>query len=211
MNKDMLTGVIVLIVLLVCVIALIVIIIRKIVQKMNGDADVKPVREKRVKEKSKKGKKESRFIGKKKNRIHRQEPSDQDEDGADELTSLMQKRQVEEADDDSVTILMRHAHNTVRIQLAAETTGVVYSAVCNDFISIGRRGECDITIEDDKTVSGRHCAIKRMEDGTFSVIDTGSTNGTYLNNQKIKENVYEPIADGDLLKIGRTRYIVTIQ
>lgn len=216
MDKDMLTGVIVLIALLACIIALIVIVIRKIVQKIRGDAHVnsgreKRAKEKRAKEKPKKEKKKSRFAGRKDNRNYRQGPSNQDSDGTDELTSLMQKRPIEEDDDDSVTVLMRHARNTVRIQLAAEATGVVYSAVCDDQISIGRKGECDITIVDDKTVSGRHCAIKRMEDGTFSIVDTGSTNGTFLNNQKIKENMYEHIASGDLLKIGRTRYIVSIQ
>jgi two-component system cell cycle response regulator len=66
-------------------------------------------------------------------------------------------------------------------------------------ISIGRSSKSDIQI-DQESVSRNHAQI--VNDGhTVIVSDLGSTNGTYVNDELIKQ---QTLRDGDLLKIGRT-------
>ena len=51
-----------------------------------------------------------------------------------------------------------------------------------DRIVLGRSRECDIRLAD-ANVSRRHAEV-RQEDGTYWVIDLGSTNGTELNGRR---------------------------
>ena len=61
----------------------------------------------------------------------------------------------------------------------------------------GREDGTDITIED-KRVSRQHCKIWR--DGSeYKITDLGSSNGTFVNGQKVSESV---ITDGDRIQIG---------
>ena len=64
---------------------------------------------------------------------------------------------------------------------------------------VGRSSKCDIQI-DQESVSRAHSKI--MNQGkTIRIRDLGSTNGTYVNDEQIEERT---LADGDLIKIGRT-------
>jgi len=65
---------------------------------------------------------------------------------------------------------------------------------------IGRSSKCDLTIDQD-SVSRHHARIARTRDGHYTVADLGSTNGTYVNDTHVSEQV---LADGDQVKIGRT-------
>jgi pSer/pThr/pTyr-binding forkhead associated (FHA) protein/thioredoxin reductase/formate hydrogenlyase subunit 6/NADH:ubiquinone oxidoreductase subunit I len=65
-------------------------------------------------------------------------------------------------------------------------------------ISIGRRDDNDITI-DDRTVSTRHCIIVAEERG-FVLYDHGSTNGTFVQGERVRgERV---LVNGELVRIG---------
>ena len=66
---------------------------------------------------------------------------------------------------------------------------------------IGRGSDVDITIERD-SVSRRHAKIVRAG-SQYAVIDLGSTNGTYVNDEPISERT---LRDGDLVKIGNAIY-----
>jgi serine phosphatase RsbU (regulator of sigma subunit) len=66
--------------------------------------------------------------------------------------------------------------------------------------AIGRTEPCEIVIPD-KEISRRHCTV-RMVRGALVVTDLGSTNGTYLNGQRIAGTVTVPL-DAPL-QIGRT-------
>lgn len=70
---------------------------------------------------------------------------------------------------------------------------------------IGRRQDCDLRIPT-RDVSRRHCEIEITEDAAI-VRDLGSTNGTYVNNQRIAE---KPLAPGDRLTIGPVVFVVQI-
>ncbi len=69
-----------------------------------------------------------------------------------------------------------------------------------DGILIGRASDCQLLLDDDY-VSTRHARISRTPTG-YQVEDLGSTNGTFVNNQRIST----PVAFGaeDTLRIGRT-------
>ncbi len=51
-------------------------------------------------------------------------------------------------------------------------------------------------------VSRRHALMKRGED-TLTLVDLGSTNGTYLNGQRLIPNQPRVVRDGDEVRMGR--------
>lgn len=70
-------------------------------------------------------------------------------------------------------------------------------------IVLGRSSEADILI-DDTGVSRRHLEI-RTGPGTAQAIDLGSTNGSYVNGQKIVGS--SELTDGATITMGRTKII----
>ncbi|MFF7331615.1 FHA domain-containing protein [Streptomyces sp. NPDC090306] len=72
-----------------------------------------------------------------------------------------------------------------------------------ELTTAGRHPQSDIFL-DDVTVSRRHVEFRRGADGTFSVADVGSLNGTYVNRERIDEVV---LANGDEVQIGKYRLV----
>lgn len=70
---------------------------------------------------------------------------------------------------------------------------------------IGRSSQCDITL-DDTRISGTHLRIF-IKEGRWYAEDLGSTNGTYINNQRVS-NIAE-IALRDSIRIGSTSLEIT--
>jgi hypothetical protein len=68
-------------------------------------------------------------------------------------------------------------------------------------ISIGK-GPATLQIEDDPAVSTRHAELA-LRGGAFVVTDLGSTNGTFVNSQRIAQPTR--LGDGDLLRFGNTQ------
>jgi pSer/pThr/pTyr-binding forkhead associated (FHA) protein len=77
--------------------------------------------------------------------------------------------------------------------------------VDSDVTTVGRLPESDIFL-DDVTVSRRHAEI-RCEAGRFSIHDTGSLNGTYVNLQRVEDT---ELANEDELQVGRFKLIVYV-
>ena len=69
-----------------------------------------------------------------------------------------------------------------------------------DELTVGRAAGCHVTI-DDTYASQLHARVFRR-DGQFLVEDLGSTNGTYLNRQRVSAPV--PFRKGDQLQVGNT-------
>ena len=67
-------------------------------------------------------------------------------------------------------------------------------------ISIGRGAENDLIL-DDVQVSRHHCQLK-LQQGAYSLTDMESTNGSYVNGQRISEIALGP---GDIIELGGTR------
>lgn len=70
-------------------------------------------------------------------------------------------------------------------------------------VSIGRGKEADITI-DNTAISRKHISIESTA-GIYLVSDLGSTNGSFVNNQKVSENV--PVSDADQIEFGKFRLL----
>ncbi len=63
--------------------------------------------------------------------------------------------------------------------------------------TIGRAEDCDVILPD-VSVSSHHCKIVR-EQHSVRVVDLGSTNGTFINDELIDDHILQP---GDEFKIG---------
>jgi hypothetical protein len=66
-------------------------------------------------------------------------------------------------------------------------------------VTIGRLADCDVVLND-KGASRKHAQL-RLREGTWTITDLGSTNGTRLNGQTIQSR---DLTDGDRITIGST-------
>jgi hypothetical protein len=75
-----------------------------------------------------------------------------------------------------------------------------------DEITIGREDSV-VLIEADGEVSRSHARVRSLDEGIV-VEDLGSTNGTFVNEQRITEPT--PLNRGDILRVGQTRLDVEV-
>ena len=66
-------------------------------------------------------------------------------------------------------------------------------------VSIGRSEQCTVCVNSD-LVSRRHAVVNRVL-GHYIVVDLKSTNGTFVNDQRVER---AELKDGDLLRAGKT-------
>ncbi len=69
--------------------------------------------------------------------------------------------------------------------------------------TVGRHPESDIFLND-VTVSRHHCRF-RLSENALSVEDSGSTNGTYVNDTRVDQS---PLEAGDEVLVGRFHFVV---
>lgn len=70
-----------------------------------------------------------------------------------------------------------------------------------DEMTVGRAPGCGVSLPDDTFISQLHARLFRR-DGEVFVEDLGSTNGTFLNDNKVSSAV--PVRRGDKVRFGRT-------
>jgi pSer/pThr/pTyr-binding forkhead associated (FHA) protein len=79
--------------------------------------------------------------------------------------------------------------------------------------SVGRTKDNDLSLED-SSVSKMHAALVVNSEKRLMVADTGSTNGTFINDERIAYGRAFPIANGDRVKFGnievRFEYILRV-
>jgi len=92
--------------------------------------------------------------------------------------------------DKAMIVIARGAQTGSRFLISAEGA------------TIGRSSESSIFL-DDVTVSRSHAKISKVEQ-SFVLLDTGSLNGTYINNVSISEHV---LSSGDEFQIGKFHLI----
>jgi pSer/pThr/pTyr-binding forkhead associated (FHA) protein len=68
----------------------------------------------------------------------------------------------------------------------------------NGELTIGRAASCHVTL-DDTYISQLHARVS-MEGDNVAIEDLGSTNGTYLNRQRVTSKVFGSV--GDRLQLG---------
>jgi hypothetical protein len=68
--------------------------------------------------------------------------------------------------------------------------------------TVGRRAETDLAIPWDSEISGLHAELHHIG-GEWTIVDDGlSTNGTYVNGQRVGGR--QRLRDGDRIRVGRT-------
>ncbi len=77
----------------------------------------------------------------------------------------------------------------------------------SELIVIGRASGCTIQI-DDFYLSGQHVQLW-YEDEEWHIQDMGSTNGTYINGKKMKNNEFV-LDNGDRFRIGQLEFMVVL-
>ncbi len=77
-----------------------------------------------------------------------------------------------------------------------------YVPIVKQTMAIGRDPSSDVEIQGEK-VSRNHAQIERRADGTYTVTDLGSTNGTYMNEAKLLSNVAEAWLPDQIVTIGQ--------
>lgn len=71
-----------------------------------------------------------------------------------------------------------------------------------DFMMIGRKADAvDVVIPFTKTIGRQHCKIARKPDGYY-ITDVGSSNGTYINNVRIKQWQEYQFNRGDVIRLA---------
>lgn len=90
--------------------------------------------------------------------------------------------------------------NPVLVVASGARAGVRF-AVTADFATLGRHPSSDLQFdpEKDADVSGRHAAVFRQGPG-YVIRDLGSTNGTWVNGQRIRSD--RSLEPGDRLRLG---------
>ncbi len=84
---------------------------------------------------------------------------------------------------------------------APQATAVeTFDLAANDTLTIGRDPSCDLTL-DSPLVSRHHARLERTGP-THTLIDLGSTNGTFVNSQRIDRHT---LRSGDIVQIGPYR------
>jgi pSer/pThr/pTyr-binding forkhead associated (FHA) protein len=70
--------------------------------------------------------------------------------------------------------------------------------------TFGRAGAADFCL-DDALVSRVHCRVAAEEDGAVVVVDLDSTNGTWVNGEKVQR---ASLAAGGILRVGRVEFVL---
>jgi len=121
---------------------------------------------------------------------------------------------IETDEEDDSTVLMRAGDEeeatfiAKTVVMVAEDKSREFSFKCSMDTRIGRKDICEVQIKGDKAVSGIHCIISCDINGNPVIRDNDSSNGTYLNDQKLVGE--ETLSSGDTIEIGHMRYSIQI-
>jgi pSer/pThr/pTyr-binding forkhead associated (FHA) protein len=70
--------------------------------------------------------------------------------------------------------------------------------------TLGRRPDNDVCLTGDPYVSGRHAEL-RIQGGRAELVDTGSTNGTFLHDERLPPGGSRLLVDGTDFHVGKTQ------
>lgn len=93
----------------------------------------------------------------------------------------------------------RHVFLVVQRSPSLETDTEIHVGTAP--VTVGRGDQNDIVLDGDEFASGRHARIETRSDGMW-VQDLDSTNGTFLNDERVVGA--ERMHPGDVLRIGET-------
>ncbi len=130
------------------------------------------------------------------------EPLDMLDDRTITLTAVDPKQEAAGTDDDVVVPVGELERGVGVLIVRAGAQAGARFALDGDRTTLGRHPESEISL-DDITVSRRHAEIVNTPDG-YVVVDAGSLNGTYVNQERVERS---PLQHGDELQIGKFRLV----
>jgi uncharacterized protein involved in exopolysaccharide biosynthesis len=87
------------------------------------------------------------------------------------------------------------------VVVSGKLTGRVFPLIRPE-TRVGRTADCPVRL-DERAISSRHATIVQTPDG-HSVVDHGSTNGTFLNGRRLQANEPFELSPGDSLQFAET-------
>ena len=109
-----------------------------------------------------------------------------------------------QASSEDRTRILRHSPkmSTVGLLIDRENPEIRLD-VAKPVVTVGRSQESDLRI-DHNTISRQH-AVMKMEEGQFRLYDMGSTNGTFVNDQRLREPAV--LEDGAMVRFGEKSFV----
>jgi pSer/pThr/pTyr-binding forkhead associated (FHA) protein len=96
---------------------------------------------------------------------------------------------------------------TAKLIEMAEASALSHEiTIAKDEFLVGRGSDCDLRLHD-AAVSRHHCLL-RLRGGDASVTDLGSSNGTFLNGQRVRSQA--PLKNGDRLQVGEHTFLLQL-
>merc|ERR1719359_2120312 len=88
----------------------------------------------------------------------------------------------------------RPAAEPLHAALIRSDGGGRYEVPAGFTLTVGRKAHCDVVLED-MAISGFHCTVGLTEEGVITIEDK-STNGTYVNGERVGKGATRTLADG---------------
>ncbi len=118
------------------------------------------------------------------------------------LTAVDPLQEAQGAEDDLVVPMGELAQGVGVLIVRAGSQAGDRFVLDNDITRLGRHPDSEISL-DDITVSRRHAEVQHTEQG-YAVADSGSLNGTYVNQERVERATLQ---HGDELQIGKFRLV----
>jgi pSer/pThr/pTyr-binding forkhead associated (FHA) protein len=93
----------------------------------------------------------------------------------------------------------------LRTEQSSNGRSLTFRILPGTFKTVGRAARADFIV-DAPLVSRIHCRLTATNRGDLHVEDLGSTNGTYVNDRRIRRAT---LASGDVLRVGRVELTVS--
>ena len=90
-------------------------------------------------------------------------------------------------------------HDLIKLRLSLMGRPVRNFTFTKPVISVGRDPSADVYV-DNPGVSRDHFRLERVEGGEYQVVDLGSANGTFLNDQMVNSSV---VHNNDVVRFGK--------
>src|SRR6266566_7070091 len=76
-------------------------------------------------------------------------------------------------------------------------------------LTIGRASANQLVIND-KKASGHHAEMRSLGQEGYSITDLGSTNGTFVNGQRLEQRAPRTLVNGEIIRVGDTSFMYVV-
>ncbi len=103
---------------------------------------------------------------------------------------------------DSKMVNFQSGERQIQVDSNLSNLGIQHETDQTKFISIGRAKDNNVIIENGN-ISRYQCKIRLINPFSFEIVDLGSSNGTFVNNEKLKPNESKVFYSTDSVRFGK--------